>query len=249
MPDVSVLIPACGAQATIRDCVLSVLAGGAAVEVLVESDDGSDYAMVADLAHVAVSGAVRSGVGAARNRALARATAPWVAYVDADDRVAPGYFAALLSVAREAAFARTRVIGAEVLGEIGGAVMDFDALGREGGSFRGLVRRELCPVFENDLSQDVMHTAEILLAHGSQPMADTVHDLHLGPATVTAADDFSARVEEAYLRHMARLQARHGKAPDLPAALAMFERKRALNRAFTRDGAGRSYYAWVLQGK
>ena len=32
MPDVSVLIPAYRAEATIRDCVLSVLEGGAAVE-------------------------------------------------------------------------------------------------------------------------------------------------------------------------------------------------------------------------
>ncbi len=249
MPDVSVLIPAYRAEATIRDCVLSVLEGGAAVEVLVESDDGGDYPQVAGLpgVTVAATGAVRSGVGAARNRALTRARAPWVAYVDADDRVSPGYFAALLA-AGGAAVARTVVEeGGVTLGEIAPAVLNFPAMAREGASFRGIVPRAACPTFVNDLSQDILHMAEVVLRCGALPVTAARYHLQLGAATVTAADDFSARVEAAYLRHIDRLQAGYAGHPALADAVAMFQAKRALNRRFTAEGAGKSYYAWVLQ--
>ena len=57
-PLVSVLIPAYRAGATLRDAVESALRGGLAadrLEVLVESDDGTDCAMVADLPSVRVA--------------------------------------------------------------------------------------------------------------------------------------------------------------------------------------------------
>lgn len=248
MPDVSVLIPAYKAHETIRACVLSVLAGAAAVEVLVESDDGSDYSCVSDLAEVAVTGKVGSGVGAARNRALARARCPWVAYVDADDRVAPGYFADLLRVAKGAAAAPTEVWrGAERIGRVAPPVLDFAAMGREGASFRGIVRREACPDFAEDLSQDILHMAEVVLTHGPLAVGTQPYHLQLGAFSVTAATDFSTRVEAAYQRHIATLKARHAGHPRLSQAVGLFDAKTALNRRFVAEGGGLGYYDWVLQ--
>jgi hypothetical protein len=252
MPDVSVLIPAYRAEATLRPCILSLLAGGADLQILVESDDGTDYATVADLpgVEIAVTGALASGVGPTRNRALARARAPWIAYVDADDRVSPGYFAALLAAARsgpKAAAAQTEIWQGACLGRLAPATLDFPAMARHGASFRGLFAREICPTFVNDLSQDILHMAEILLSQGPLPMTAARYELHLGPQSLTAAEDFSARVEAAYHRHKARLTVAHASAPDLPAALALFDAKLALNRQFMTEGAGLGYYPWILK--
>ncbi len=256
-PLVSVLIPAYRAQATIRRCLDSFLSGpnaGIPIELLVESDDGSGYAEIAALpgVRVAVTGAVASGVGAARNRALARARAAFVTYVDADDRVAPDYLLQLLATARGgAAVARTRVVlDGQPLARFGTAGEDltFATLSRHGASFRGLFPRDLCPGFDNDLSQDILHMTEVLLRHGPIPIAATDYTLHLAPGSVTAADDFSTRVDAAYLRHIDRLAARHPDHPELGRAQAVFHAKRELNRRYGAEGRpGESYYAFIAR--
>lgn len=234
-PLVSVLIPAYRAGATIRAAVDSVLRGGLSVgqvEVLVESDDGSDYAMAADLpgVKVAVTGAVGSGTGAARNRALARAGGEFVACLDADDLLAPGWLAALLPPARAEGAA---VSALEV--EEGGAVILrlWQELPRLG--------------FAEALSQDVLQMLQVMArAGGSLPVRPVPYRLRLGGQGVTAAEDFPARVHAAYLDHVARLEADATLPPQMArAAAGVFRAKIALNAAFVAEGAGRSYYRFI----
>ena len=257
-PVVSVLIPAYRAEASVMACLRSLLAeenAGVAAEFLLESDDGTDYAAAAALSpmvRVGRTGLVRSGVGAARNRALTRAVAPFVTYVDADDTVSADYLPKLLAVARPSgAVAVTRVLqsGAEVA-RFGtpGTLLDFAALSRHGASFRGLFVRDGLPTFQNDLSQDILHMAEVLLQRGPIPITRAVYDLHLSQGSVTAADDFSARVDAAYLRHIQRLGTEYAGHADLEKAQALFQAKRALNLRYAAEARpGESYYGFIAR--
>lgn len=253
-PVVSVLIPAYRAEETILRAIHSLLAGGngaVPTEILVEADDDNGYDAAAALPGVNVqrTGAVRSGVGAARNRALARARGEWVACVDADDAVDADFLPALLAAAGQgaAAFARTAIWqGGRCLGVLGAERLTWEAAGRHGASWRGIVRRERCPPFVNDLSQDILHLAEVMLRQGALPMTGTRYHLHLGRESVTAGADFAERVDAAYLRHQAHLTRHYADAADLDHALTLFDRKRALNAAYRARGAGRSYYDFVL---
>lgn len=256
-PLVSVLVPAYRAGATLRDAVESALRGGLAadrLEVLVESDDGTDCAMVADLpsVRVAVGGAVGSGTGPARNRALARARGDYVACLDADDLLAPGWLAALLPMARAEGAA---VSALEV--EEGGEVilrlwhdlprLGFADLAASGASVRGLVARRLCPRFADALSQDVLHMVQVMARNGgSLPVSPVPYRLRTGGQGVTAAPDFPSRVHAAYLEHVGRLEADAALPPGMTRAAAdVFRAKIALNAAFVAEGRGRSYYRFI----
>lgn len=257
-PRVSVLIPAFRAEASVMACLGSLLSGGNAqvpVEILLEADDGGSYAAAAALSprvRVGCVGVIGSGAGPARNRALDRASAPLVACVDADDRVAADYLPRLLAAAAGGpAAAVTRVLqaGREVA-RFGrpGAALDFATLARHGASFRGLVPRANCPRFVDDLSQDVLHMVECLLRHGPMPVADTLYDLNLGPGTITAAGDFAGRVDGAYRRHVDRLAALYPGHEGLADAQAVFHARRALNRRFRAEALpGERFYAFIAR--
>jgi glycosyltransferase involved in cell wall biosynthesis len=258
-PLISVLVPAYRAKATLPGCLRALLAGGnagVAMEILVEPDDGQSYADLAQLSsvvQVAAPGPVRSGPGAARNRALARARGDWVTYVDADDHVAPDYLPVLLQAAMGpgGAVAVTRIVEAEVeIARLGrpGAVLDFPEMARHGASFRGLARRDIYPAFADDLSQDILHMAELLLILGPLPFAATDYALRLEGGSVTQGDGFSSRVDAAYLRNAERILARYPDAPLRDEAVALMVAKRALNARYVAEGLpGESYYRFVAR--
>lgn len=90
MPDISILMAAYGLRAEIAAAVASIFAhaDGLAVEVIIASDDGTEYrdCLPADPRLVfAPIGPIASGAAAARNRALALARGEFVTMLDADD--------------------------------------------------------------------------------------------------------------------------------------------------------------------
>jgi glycosyltransferase involved in cell wall biosynthesis len=89
-PEISILMAAHGLREEIASAVTSVFAHaeGAAVEVIIASDDGTDYRECLPndprLVFVAI-GPIASGAPAARNRALALARGNFITTLDADD--------------------------------------------------------------------------------------------------------------------------------------------------------------------
>lgn len=254
---VSVLIPAYRAEDVLARAVRSALAGGIPedrLELLVESDDGQDYAAVAALSSAVrvARGGVKSGVGPARNRALARASGAFVTYLDADDHLAPGALADLMRVAEGAGAAAMPLVVAEGDTPILRLWQDqphlgFADLAESGASLRVMVARDRCAPFADALSQDILHGLRLMAQQGGiLPLSRIPWHLNVTPGSVTGADDFAARVDLAYQAHIAALEAD----PDLPpvfalAAADVFRAKRALNADFIRAGQGRSYYRFI----
>jgi len=106
-PRASIIIPAYNARAYLGNAITSALNQTFAdLEVIVVDDASSDGTL--DLAHsfarhdqrvVVLANQRRQGPAGARNEALRRARAPWLALLDADDRFAPERLATLLPAA------------------------------------------------------------------------------------------------------------------------------------------------------
>ncbi len=241
-------------MATVR----ALLAGGLAeerIEILVESDDGRDYRQVAALSpavRVAASGVVASGVGPARNRALARARAPFIAYVDADDAVAPGWLAALLPRARVAGAAASALVVREGGQDIlrlwhDRARLTFADVSATGASVRGMMARSLCPPFADAPAQDILHMLGVMARLGGElPLSPVPYVLFTRPGSVTTAGDFAVRAHRAYCAHVAALESDPDLAPAMARAAAdVFRAKIALNAAHAAEGQGRSYFRFI----
>lgn len=102
---VAVVIAAYNAEATIGRAIASALAEPDVVEVIVVDDCSSDATVAAARACDDGSGrlvverlAANGGPSVARNAAIDRARAPFVAILDADDFFLPGRFAALFAI-------------------------------------------------------------------------------------------------------------------------------------------------------
>jgi hypothetical protein len=258
-PPVSVIIPAYRAQDTIGRAVASVRAQGVAAEIVIAPDDGHDYRDVVGAAPVlAATEPVRTGPGAARNRALKLARGAFVAFLDADDTWSAGYLAAVLPLAQAhgLAFGQTRVVaeGQEILRLPEGDRLTLADLGHTGASFHPVLRRDWAGPFRDAAAQDVFHTVEALaLAGGSAPVAKGAgYELRLGGATVTRAADFAERVARDYAAYVADIRAGRSRVPPglHVAAAEVFAAKARLNAAFT-DAArpGESFYAFVARAR
>lgn len=102
---VCVIIAAFGAQHTVGRAVASALAQPEVSEVIVIDDASTDATAAAAQGADDGSGrlivqrlALNAGPSAARNLAIARSSAPFVAILDADDFLLPGRFADLLAI-------------------------------------------------------------------------------------------------------------------------------------------------------
>jgi succinoglycan biosynthesis protein ExoU len=108
--EVTVVIAAWRASATIGRAVASALAQCEAGEVVVVDDFSNDEGLTLAAARAADDGTGRltiialdrnSGPSRARNTAIAASRAPWIAILDSDDYLEPGRLAALLALAHE----------------------------------------------------------------------------------------------------------------------------------------------------
>jgi Glycosyl transferase family 2 len=108
MPEVSAIIPTYNRRAMVCEAVGSVLAQRGATFELIVVDDGSSDGSAADLERIAavhrdlmrVERTEHRGVAAARNRGIALARAPLIAFLDSDDLWAPDKLACQLAYVR-----------------------------------------------------------------------------------------------------------------------------------------------------
>jgi glycosyltransferase involved in cell wall biosynthesis len=218
-PDVSVIMPAYRAEATIARAVGSALAQeGLRVEVVLCADDERDYwpLLPRDLrtghrVTLCRTPAPRSGPCAARNIALAEARAPVIACLDADDAYAPGRLRRLLPLTERHGVATgpTR----EIEPASGGARV---ARPREEGPRLSLadiceLRMPFSPVFGRDMcrhgwaaiefAEDVILNVDLYCASGFYAFAAGADYLyHLNAGSRSHSADALARARAGYLQ-------------------------------------------------
>jgi glycosyltransferase involved in cell wall biosynthesis len=124
MTDVSVVIPTRNRWPTVRRTIEATLAQAAVEIEIIVLDDGSTDETARELPRLA-DGRIRFarhatplGPARARNTAIEHATAPWIAFLDDDDRWAPGKLRAQLDAAGEADFVYASAIAVDPRGAI-----------------------------------------------------------------------------------------------------------------------------------
>ncbi len=132
-PGVSVVMPLYNKRATVLRSLDSVLAQTFAdFEVIVvndgSSDGGADLAADTGDPRVRVIRQSNCGVSAARNHGIAQASAPLVAFLDADDLWAPEFLAAILELAQAYPDAGMYVTGRRHVNPDGSAIEIWAAL-------------------------------------------------------------------------------------------------------------------------
>ena len=99
MSKISIIIPVYNAEATIKQCVDSILSQDYQDFELLLIDDGSkdlsadicdDYAKQDE--RIKVYHKENGGVSSARNMGLEKAKGEWITFIDSDDYIEPGYF-------------------------------------------------------------------------------------------------------------------------------------------------------------
>lgn len=257
-PLVSVILPAFQATDTIARACRSVESCGldpALVELVIASDDGTDYAPLVPPGPrqlFCAPGPVASGVGPARNRAMEAAGGTYFAFLDADDTWEPEYLAALLPLSRAAglAFSPTSVLAdaAEILRLPEADHLTFALIARSGASFRPLVHRDLAGRFRDIPSQDILHAVELLaLAGGQAPVSERAYQLRLTAGSVTQSAGFSARLDAAYRTIIAAIENGETRVPAVHASVAadVFRAKIALNADYADQREFATYYAFI----
>ncbi len=250
--DLSILVAAYRLREEVPRAVASVFdrAGGATVEVVVASDDGTDYAPLLPpdpRLRFTAPGPVASGAHAARNRALDIAAGAHVLILDGDDALEgpPDAIAGALSLARAGGAA---IVPSLVRDPDGALVRRVPAAG--GASFglaewrdafaslhliapRGLAR----PFRPFRLIDDVLFDLSALAALGGRaPVADALayrYQLRPGQATDTAG----ARFDAEYATALGLARAGEFGAASAEVA-AVLRRWRAMNR-LVGGGRGR----------
>lgn len=202
-PLVSVLVPTYQSHQTVLTALRSVFGGRyQRVECVVSPDDGEEYGYLLDeislsegqSLQILPPSEIRSGPGAARNRALRHSNGELIALLDADDEWNSDYLAGLVPKAIEhgIAFGSThyvdefervvRRIPAQPMPEITLAM--FSNLY---GSFHAVVRRSYCREFATLHAEDILHDASCLAAVGgvAPVVPSSVYKLKLHPGSCT----------------------------------------------------------------
>lgn len=253
---VSVIMAAYRAHDTIARTVRSLLAQSwPHWQAVIASDDGTDYrvalaaAGIADPRLIFVStGRIGSGAPAARNAALAAATLPLVAPLDADDRYEPARLEILAPLAAEhgAAVDNVAVVRDSDGSSLSTLFPPGDGVGRlDAAAFLAtsvpmfpVVRRDLCPGWEEDVNfcDDVVFNVQVIDRVGSLPLARRpLYEYRQREGSITFSSDAGERAERCY-RHVLDRLAGDGLRivdPDLRSRFAAaIGAKRALNAAY-----------------
>ena len=253
---VSIVIPACEAQATILRAVAGLTAQGHSDwRAVIVSDDLFDYEAFLRgtmspeprLAY-ASTGRVRSGCHNARNVGFALIDGDFVTQLDADDEFTPSRLAELLPLAsRYGAAADNLAIVDDATGAPlsrpmaafdGATSLDLTAFLKLNAPLVPLVARRFAGprAAGVELSEDVIANIQLIDKIGALPVlgrASYVYRVRSG--SIAHADDSAARFEAAYSDYVARLESGDGFGL-APRARSETKRgllaKRTLNRAF-----------------
>ena len=227
----------------------------AQVEIVIAPDDGQDYTYLISKSQsiiIASSYNICSGAGFARNRALQSATADYVAFLDADDTWEDQYLTELLPLAQKfgAAFGSTSILDQEqeILRLPLQNSLSFIDFAHSGASFHPVMSRAQAGPFSNRLSQDIMHSLEIVSLYGNTvPVAHVAYQLHLNSFSTTANSDFSYRVATAYKAYIQDISKGKTRIPaELQEdAISVFKAKQDLNCAYNDIGSTESYYHFI----
>jgi succinoglycan biosynthesis protein ExoO len=252
---VSVIIPACAAEATIARCVGSLLAQSYRCwEAVIVADDRQDYAAILAKAGIVdrrlrfvSTGAVRSGCHNARNIGMSAAAGEIIAHLDADDLYDHRRLAVLvpLAAAHGAAVDAVAVVS-DATGEL------LYTAPRSGGRDRRLSATALLdlgvplfPVMRRDAAaprlagveyaEDVIANLRLIDELGPLPLyPHALYQYRVVAGSLCHDETSAAHFEAAYCHYLARLLG--GDAFDLTAtrraAQSGLARKRAANRLF-----------------
>jgi glycosyltransferase involved in cell wall biosynthesis len=252
---ISVVVPACAAEATLGRAVRSLIAQSwTDWEGIIVCDDGVDYAALARAQgffdarlRFVSTGCVRSGCHNARNVGLAVTRGELIAALDADDLFHPERLARLAPIAaREGAAVDNPAVVSEISGETlahaftlgrGESALDLARFLDLNVPLFPLVRREHAQprVADIEYAEDVVANVRLIDRIGRLPaLPETLFEYHVVPGSACHSDNSADVFDRAYGEILARLAGDGlGLSPASHAiAIAGFERKRALNRAF-----------------
>jgi succinoglycan biosynthesis protein ExoO len=218
-PDVSVIMPAYQATATVARAAQSVFAQkGVAVELVLCADDAVDYAAIlpADLragnaltfCRTPVS---RSGPSAARNIATRQARADIIACLDADDAYGPGRLRHLLPLAERYGVATgpTREVDPRTRAtrtarpRLGGAFLAIEDICELRMPFSPVYRKDKCPAGWSpiDFAEDVILNVDLYCASGAYPFVeDAEYIYHVSEASRSHSAHALRRARAGYLQ-------------------------------------------------
>lgn len=250
---VSVVIPACDAQARLPDAVASLIdQSWQEWEAIVVSDDGFDYRAMLEgaglndprIRHTSTGGH-RTGCHRARNVGYREAMGAFIADLDADDVFYPERLAALVPLAREngAASDNSAVISEET-GET--LYCLFNNLNQNMRMDARAFFTRTCPLFPVvrrdvhrprldgiEYAEDVVSNLRLIGRLGAILVTpQTLSEYRVVAGSLSHDDDSTARFDATYADIIARIDRDE---LDLPASLREiardgFSRKRALNR-------------------
>jgi succinoglycan biosynthesis protein ExoO len=251
---VSIVIPACDAQATIGRAVRSLIAQSwTAWEGIIVSDDGFDYAAHAraegyDDARLRFvsTGRVRSGCHNARNVGLAATRGDLIGALDADDLFAPERLAWLAPLAAEhgAAVDNPRVVSESTGATLGRAFgEDVRALDLTGflalnvPLFPVVARAHAQPRLAGiEYAEDVVANARLIDRIGRLPaLPDPLFEYRVVSGSACHSDNSADVFDGSYGEILERIENGDGlglSEPNREIAIAGFRRKRELNRSF-----------------
>ena len=254
---VSVIMPAYESRLTIHEAVVSVLRQShTALELIIVSDDRICYAPLvpADRRIVFLTtGAYGAGPSVARNIGIDAARHPLVGFLDSDDLWYPEKLQVLAPLAYQNGLAIDNVrycYSAEK--KPCGTYWTDPVDGRYDFAFFAQVSQGLWPIYRRDLIDSVRFVDNLRFAedavfnlsliaknNGAYLCGQSLHEYRIRNGSLSQSPDSAVHAERAYSWVLAQLRTGnplHFPADKVPAAIAIFEKRRALNRAFIDSG-------------